>query len=103
MFIDEVAVIDEIQMIRDPSRGWAWTRALLGLYNILRNVIIIIIFFKPKLLYYSVHLCRSLCRGDPRVWGTCSHRLYQRADVHHWRGGGGETVMDATSERKEFG
>lgn len=29
--VDEVAVIDEIQMIRDPSRGWAWTRALLGL------------------------------------------------------------------------
>ncbi|XP_034536108.1 ATP-dependent RNA helicase SUPV3L1, mitochondrial [Notolabrus celidotus] len=27
----EVAVIDEIQMIRDASRGWAWTRALLGL------------------------------------------------------------------------
>lgn len=27
----EVAVIDEIQMVRDPSRGWAWTRALLGL------------------------------------------------------------------------
>ncbi|XP_022598108.1 ATP-dependent RNA helicase SUPV3L1, mitochondrial [Seriola dumerili] len=27
----EVAVVDEIQMIRDPSRGWAWTRALLGL------------------------------------------------------------------------
>ncbi|XP_037553410.1 ATP-dependent RNA helicase SUPV3L1, mitochondrial [Nematolebias whitei] len=27
----EVAVIDEIQMIKDPSRGWAWTRALLGL------------------------------------------------------------------------
>ncbi|KAK5873840.1 hypothetical protein PBY51_018843 [Eleginops maclovinus] len=27
----EVAVIDEIQMIRDRSRGWAWTRALLGL------------------------------------------------------------------------
>ncbi|KAF5273770.1 hypothetical protein FQA39_LY00885 [Lamprigera yunnana] len=26
----EVAVIDEIQMIRDLSRGWAWTRALLG-------------------------------------------------------------------------
>lgn len=28
--LDEVAVIDEIQMIRDPARGWAWTRALLG-------------------------------------------------------------------------
>ncbi|XP_065173456.1 ATP-dependent RNA helicase SUV3 homolog, mitochondrial isoform X2 [Atheta coriaria] len=27
----EVAVIDEIQMIKDPSRGWAWTRALLGI------------------------------------------------------------------------
>ncbi|XP_049859048.1 ATP-dependent RNA helicase SUV3 homolog, mitochondrial isoform X2 [Schistocerca gregaria] len=27
----EVAVIDEIQMIRDMGRGWAWTRALLGL------------------------------------------------------------------------
>ncbi|RWS23062.1 ATP-dependent RNA helicase SUV3-like protein, partial [Leptotrombidium deliense] len=27
----EVAVIDEIQMIKDPQRGWAWTRALLGI------------------------------------------------------------------------
>lgn len=26
----EVAIIDEIQLLRDPSRGWAWTRALLG-------------------------------------------------------------------------
>ncbi|XP_038045305.1 ATP-dependent RNA helicase SUPV3L1, mitochondrial-like [Patiria miniata] len=26
----EVAIIDEIQMLRDPSRGWAWTRAFLG-------------------------------------------------------------------------
>ena len=26
----EVAVIDEIQMLRDLTRGWAWTRALLG-------------------------------------------------------------------------
>ncbi|XP_072177561.1 ATP-dependent RNA helicase SUPV3L1, mitochondrial-like [Diadema setosum] len=26
----EVAVVDEIQMLRDPTRGWAWTRALLG-------------------------------------------------------------------------
>lgn len=28
---DEVAIIDEIQQLRDPGRGWAWTRALLGL------------------------------------------------------------------------
>jgi len=27
----QVAVIDEIQMLKDPSRGWAWTRALLGI------------------------------------------------------------------------
>lgn len=27
----EVAVIDEYQMISDLHRGWAWTRALLGL------------------------------------------------------------------------
>lgn len=26
----EVAVIDEIQMLGDPQRGWAWTAALLG-------------------------------------------------------------------------
>ncbi|KAK1759410.1 mitochondrial ATP-dependent RNA helicase [Echria macrotheca] len=26
----DVAVIDEIQMIADPDRGWAWTKALLG-------------------------------------------------------------------------
>ncbi|KAL4863137.1 hypothetical protein BDV12DRAFT_177906 [Aspergillus spectabilis] len=26
----EVGVIDEIQMISDPHRGWAWTRAVLG-------------------------------------------------------------------------
>ena len=27
----EVAVIDEIQLISDQQRGWAWTRAFLGL------------------------------------------------------------------------
>jgi ATP-dependent RNA helicase SUPV3L1/SUV3 len=27
----ECAVIDEIQMLTDPQRGWAWTRALIGL------------------------------------------------------------------------
>lgn len=27
----EVAVLDEIQMISDDTRGWAWTRALLGI------------------------------------------------------------------------
>ncbi|KAK6531200.1 RNA helicase [Arthrobotrys megalospora] len=27
----EVAVIDEIQMLADPERGWAWTHAVLGI------------------------------------------------------------------------
>ena len=27
----EMCVIDEIQMINDPQRGWAWTRALVGI------------------------------------------------------------------------
>ena len=30
-WIDDCAVIDEIQMMNDNERGWAWTRALLGL------------------------------------------------------------------------
>lgn len=31
LILVEVAVIDEIQMVKDPQRGWAWTRAFLGL------------------------------------------------------------------------
>lgn len=27
-----MAVIDEIQLLRDPGRGWAWTRAFLGIH-----------------------------------------------------------------------
>ena len=27
----DVAVVDEVQMLASPDRGWAWTRALLGL------------------------------------------------------------------------
>ena len=30
-FLIQVAVIDEIQLVKDYQRGWAWTRALLGL------------------------------------------------------------------------
>ena len=30
--VDEVAVIDEIQMMRDSLRGWAWTRAFFGVW-----------------------------------------------------------------------
>ena len=41
---DEVAVIDEIQMMRDNQRGWAWTRALLGTINTFYNLFRIFIF-----------------------------------------------------------
>lgn len=34
VLIDDVAIVDEIQMMRDPQRGWAWTRALLGKFII---------------------------------------------------------------------
>lgn len=30
-FTVDVAIIDEIQLLKDPSRGWAWTRAFLGI------------------------------------------------------------------------
>ena len=30
LLVSQVAVIDEIQMVKDYQRGWAWTRALLG-------------------------------------------------------------------------
>ena len=29
-YLDEVGIVDEIQMIRDNLRGWAWTRSVLG-------------------------------------------------------------------------
>jgi ATP-dependent RNA helicase SUPV3L1/SUV3 len=43
--IYEVAVVDEVQMMADPVRGFAWTRALLGLRA------------------DEIHLC-----GDPGDW-----------------------------------
>ena len=30
MCVDDVAVVDEVQMIQDPDRGGAWARAVLG-------------------------------------------------------------------------
>ena len=56
-FLDEVAVIDEIQMIRDPQRGWAWTRALLGLVVNFTDFSIFTFF-----LCYTCHIlwCKKL-------------------------------------------
>jgi hypothetical protein len=43
---DEVAVIDEIQMMKDDQRGWAWTRALLGVQA------------------EEIHVCGEHCSAD---------------------------------------
>ncbi|KAG1446411.1 hypothetical protein G6F56_009579 [Rhizopus delemar] len=50
----DVAVIDEIQLISDPNRGWAWTQALLGL--------------KAK----EIHLCGEEA-AVPLVQKICEH------------------------------
>jgi ATP-dependent RNA helicase SUPV3L1/SUV3 len=44
--LDEVAVIDEIQMMKDDQRGWAWTRALLGVQA------------------EEIHLCGEICSAE---------------------------------------
>ena len=53
--IDEVAVIDEIQMLRDPHRGWAWTRALFGI--IIIHVHIFVFGAKHHIIYLSILNC----------------------------------------------
>lgn len=62
----EVAVVDEIQMMADPSRGYAWTRALLGL--------------KAD----EIHVC-----GDPSVLGIvrkiCSDTGDELIEQHYDR------------------
>ena len=57
LLLDEVAVIDEIQMIRDQQRGWAWTRSLLGLCA------------------HEIHTY---------MWGSQCYRSCKGIDVGHW-------------------
>ncbi|CAK7269831.1 RNA helicase [Sporothrix epigloea] len=67
----DVAVIDEIQMIADPDRGWAWTQAFLGVQA------------------REVHLCgeeravdliQALCA---RIGDKCVVHKYQRLSALH--------------------
>ncbi|XP_062375764.1 ATP-dependent RNA helicase SUPV3L1, mitochondrial [Sardina pilchardus] len=61
----EVAVIDEIQMIKDLSRGWAWTRALLGLCA------------------EEIHVC-----GEPAAINFIKELMYttgEEVEVHHYK------------------
>jgi ATP-dependent RNA helicase SUPV3L1/SUV3 len=57
-FTVEVGVIDEIQLIEDPDRGWAWTRALLGL---------------PA---REIHLC-----GEARALAIVKRLLYEAKEL----------------------
>jgi ATP-dependent RNA helicase SUPV3L1/SUV3 len=54
----DVAVIDEIQLIEDRDRGWAWTRALLGL---------------PA---REIHLC-----GEPRALAVIKRLLWHTKEA----------------------
>ncbi|EME40964.1 hypothetical protein DOTSEDRAFT_91028 [Dothistroma septosporum NZE10] len=60
----EVAVIDEIQMIGNPERGWAWTQALLGV--------------KAK----EVHLCGE-ARTVPLIKELCAS-VGDKLEIHRY-------------------
>ena len=60
----DVAVIDEIQMIGNPERGWAWTQALMGV--------------KAK----EVHLCGE-ARTVPLVRELCAS-VGDKLEIHEY-------------------
>ncbi|KAI9821668.1 MAG: RNA helicase [Pycnora praestabilis] len=61
----EVAVIDEIQMIASPERGWAWTQALLGVQAT------------------EVHLCGEE-RTVPLIRDLAAS-MGEKLEVHHYK------------------
>lgn len=78
VWIDDVAVIDEIQMLRDKERGGAWTRVLLGLcareihlcgeeaaVNLVKRIV------KTTGDTLEVHLINLLIAGSPSKFGFC--------------------------------
>ncbi|XP_034044385.1 ATP-dependent RNA helicase SUPV3L1, mitochondrial [Thalassophryne amazonica] len=74
----EVAVIDEIQMIKDPARGWAWTRALLGLCA------------------EEIHVC-----GEPAAIAFITELMYttgEEVEVHNYERLTPFTILDHALE-----
>ena len=68
----DVAVIDEIQMIADPERGWAWTQAFLGI--------------QAKELHLcgeerAVDIIRDICA---RLGDKCIVHRYERLNPLHF-------------------
>jgi ATP-dependent RNA helicase SUPV3L1/SUV3 len=60
----DVAVIDEAQMLFDPSRGWAWTQAIVGVPA--REVIVIASAHAATAIERLLGLCGESC--DRRVF-----------------------------------
>ena len=107
LLIDEVAVIDEIQMIRDQQRGWAWTRSLLGLcaqeihicgeasaIDLVKELMldtgdevevgIIMRFHGSERLGLDKVIIRSMCPGDTYMWGSQCCRSCKGINVGYW-------------------
>lgn len=64
--IDDCAVIDEIQMMNDSERGWAWTRALLGLLCFSFFCSLVFINFKKNtLLQRHISRIRTKAKKPP--------------------------------------
>lgn len=77
----EVAVIDEIQMLRDVQRGWAWTRALLGVFA------------------EEVHLC-----GETAAVDLVKELLYpvgEEVEVRHYKRMTPLKILDQAVEKFE--
>lgn len=65
----DVAVIDEAQMIFDPSRGWAWTQAIVGVPA--NEVIVICSAYAASAIENLLGLCGERC--TVRRFGRMQH------------------------------
>ncbi len=74
----DVAVIDEIQMIGDEERGWAWTQAFLGI--------------QAK----EVHLCGE-ARTMPLIKELCAE-MGEKLEIHHY-----ERLSPLKTSKKHLG
>ena len=60
--VDDVAIIDEVQMISDEERGAAWTRAILGQWTLWCQHGYCIVFISlAGLPAHEVHMCGHEC------------------------------------------
>jgi len=73
----QVGVLDEVQMLADPGRGWGWTRVLLGMQ--VRACVLVCELSLPSSLRVDVSGCwwagRWACRSNIshayHAWAAC--------------------------------